>query len=334
MPVPLLRPPLASRTGRRRAAAAAALLLCAPLAACGSDDDAAGPVGLEGVDVAGEVGSVPEVDLAEDLTADGRETTTVVEGGGAELAGGDAVIVDYWLGNGFDGEPVEDSYGPKTPGALVTVGEEGAQPQTVDQVLSAAASRVVEEGATVGSRIAAVGTAPELLGVPGLPELGVGNLDPVVLVVDVVEQPLAEPEGRTVDTPSWVPGLRIEDGAPVRWTFDRAPEPTDQLRSFTRIVGEGEEVEQGDLLVADYLGQVYGGDEPFDESYSAEPVGFGIGVGQVIEGWDEALVGQTVGSRVVLAIPPDLGYGEQGSPQAGIEGDDTLYFVVDILGAG
>ena len=58
----------------------------------------------------------------------------------------------------------------------------------------------------------------------------------------------------------------------------------------------------------------------------------GIGVGQVVKGWDQALVGQTAGSRVVLAIPPALGYGKGGNEQARIKGTDTLYFVVDILG--
>ena len=53
----------------------------------------------------------------------------------------------------------------------------------------------------------------------------------------------------------------------------------------------------------------------------------------MITGWDKTLVGQKVGSRVVLAVPPKEGYGKQGQPQAGIKGTDTLYFVVDILGA-
>ena len=37
---------------------------------------------------------------------------------------------------------------------------------------------------------------------------------------------------------------------------------------------------------------------------------------------------------MLLSIPPDLGYGEGGNPDAGIKGTDTLYFVVDILAAG
>jgi peptidylprolyl isomerase len=87
--------------------------------------------------------------------------------------------------------------------------------------------------------------------------------------------------------------------------------------------------------VVNYLGQVYGGDAPFDSSFSrGAPTSFQIGVGAVVKGWDKALVGRAVGSRVLLSIPPDLGYGEEGNKQAGIKATDTLYFVVDILAAG
>ena len=59
-----------------------------------------------------------------------------------------------------------------------------------------------------------------------------------------------------------------------------------------------------------------------------------IGEGQVITGWDTGLVGQTVGSRVLLVIPPADGYGTTGAlAPAGIKGTDTLVFVVDILAA-
>ena len=76
----------------------------------------------------------------------------------------------------------------------------------------------------------------------------------------------------------------------------------------------------------------------FDASWrhgtSGQPYGFTIGTSpsQVIVGWDKGLVGQTVGSRVLLVIPPADGYGKTGSPQAGIKGTDDLVFVVDILG--
>ena len=96
--------------------------------------------------------------------------------------------------------------------------------------------------------------------------------------------------------------------------------------------GDGEVVQAGDSIEVHYLGQVWGGGV-FDNSYDRRSsISFGIGVGQVIAGWDEGLVGQQVGSRVLLSIPPHLGYGERGVPQAGIGGGDTLVFVVDVVG--
>ena len=53
---------------------------------------------------------------------------------------------------------------------------------------------------------------------------------------------------------------------------------------------------------------------------------------ELVEGWQQALVGKTVGSRVVIAVPPRLGYGAEGNEGAGIRGTDTIYFLIDVLG--
>lgn len=96
--------------------------------------------------------------------------------------------------------------------------------------------------------------------------------------------------------------------------------------------GDGQVVEAGDTIVAHYLGQSWNGDV-FDNSYDrGQPLSFQIGVGMVIRGWDDGLVGQRVGSRVLLSIPAELGYGERGVPQAGIKGGATLVFITEILG--
>ncbi len=109
-------------------------------------------------------------------------------------------------------------------------------------------------------------------------------------------------------------------------------EPSDQLLVEVLTAGAGPEVEPGDQIQCHYLGQVWNG-TVFDTSYDrGQPLAFEIGVGMVIRGWDDGLVGQRVGSRVLLSIPPDYGYGDRGVPQAGIRGGDTLLFVTDILG--
>ena len=96
--------------------------------------------------------------------------------------------------------------------------------------------------------------------------------------------------------------------------------------------GTGDTVEAGQTIVVNYLGQTWGG-HVFDNSYDrGETISFPIGMGVVIGGWDDGLVGQQIGSRVMLSIPPEHGYGPRGVPQAGIKGGDTLVFVVDVVG--
>lgn len=115
-------------------------------------------------------------------------------------------------------------------------------------------------------------------------------------------------------------------------TFPATPAPED-LAVVVLEQGTGEEVEAGQNIEVHYLGQSWGGGV-FDNSYDrGSSISFPIGVGAVIAGWDDSLVGRQIGSRLLVSIPSHLGYGERGVPQAGIKGGDTLVFVVDIVGA-
>lgn len=129
------------------------------------------------------------------------------------------------------------------------------------------------------------------------------------------------------------------DNVTVTGGFGRKPsvtftaaQPSPELLVEVLTEGDGQVVEEGDEIRCHYLGQVWNG-EVFDNSYDhGGPLSFQIGVGYVIRGWDEGLVGHRVGSRVLLSIPSEYGYGDRGMPQAGIRGGDTLVFVTDILG--
>ena len=128
-----------------------------------------------------------------------------------------------------------------------------------------------------------------------------------------------------------LPDATGEFGEKPVLTFPAGPAPT-ELATTVLSPGDGDLVKVGDDLVVNYLGQTWGG-HIFDNSYDrGTSISFPIGVGAVIAGWDEGLVGQQIGSRVLLSIPPRQGYGERGMPQAAIKGTDTLVFVVDILG--
>ncbi len=100
--------------------------------------------------------------------------------------------------------------------------------------------------------------------------------------------------------------------------------------------GTGAVIAKGDTLVANYSGQTWapksGKVNVFDSSFNrGKPSAFAIGVGSVIPGWDKTLVGQKLGSRVLLTIPPADGYGTTGETAANISGTDTLVFVIDLI---
>ena len=89
----------------------------------------------------------------------------------------------------------------------------------------------------------------------------------------------------------------------------------------------------GQSIQVHYTGVRWRDGKKFDSSGDkGGPVDIQIGEGKVIPGWDKGLVGQTVGSRILLVVPPADGYGAAGKPPA-IGPKDTMVFVVDILAA-
>ncbi|MEU8259285.1 FKBP-type peptidyl-prolyl cis-trans isomerase [Micromonospora sp. NPDC048999] len=101
-----------------------------------------------------------------------------------------------------------------------------------------------------------------------------------------------------------------------------------ELTVTTLIKGTGPEVKAGQAITTNYVGVLFKDGKQFDSSWDrGEPATFPIGVGQVIQGWDQGLVGVPVGSRVQLDIPANLAYGDTGDVSG------PLRFVVDVLGA-
>lgn len=133
-------------------------------------------------------------------------------------------------------------------------------------------------------------------------------------------------------------GGTAEAGPEVSGAFGEQPtltfpesEPPAELTVDVLSEGDGEEVVAGDFLVADYIGQVWGAETAFNDSFAVGQVA-GFPLDQVIGGWQEGLPGTHVGDRVLMTIPSDLGYPE-GNPEAGIAEGDTLVFVIDVLAA-
>jgi peptidylprolyl isomerase len=310
---------------RRLAAACVAVLTLPGLAACGSDSPADSGSDIEGLTVSGSFGEEPEIETDE-LDVDQVETSVVVEGDGEELASDGAALYRFVIANARTGEVVASNYQDENPRRLV-VAEEA-------EVVASAVT-----GETIGSRVALAMPVRELLGEEGAPQVGLGPDDDLVMVIDLVDvaqTPLAGPEGEEVDPPRWAPGLVEEDGDVTALDFSESPRrPRGGFHVIPLVEGEGPEVKEDDPITVDYLGAVWNrGDRPFDSSFErGEPATFQLSKGSLIDGWVRGLDGVKAGSRVMLVIPPRLGYGEQGSGED-IPGDATLVFVIDVLQVG
>jgi peptidylprolyl isomerase len=151
---------------------------------------------------------------------------------------------------------------------------------------------------------------------------------PVLLVVDVLP---TRASGAEVPAVKGLPTVaRDADGAPsVRVPSKKRPPADLEVQPLVR--GTGPQVRVGQVVTVRFTGVRWSDGKVFDSTWSAgtPPQSATIGIGQLIEGWDQGLLEQTVGSQVLLVVPPHLGYGGTSSDLAG----ETLVYVVDILDA-
>lgn len=319
--------PLSQPLARRIAAVGVVALLASGLAACGDDDGSSasdGGKGLDSLTISGDVGKKLTVKWDGEIGVDKLESKTLVEGKGTEIKDGDIVMAHLWIGNGFTEKEAYSTYTEKTPQKL-TVGKDLAK-----------GIKAAIEGHTLGSRVAVAAPPKDAFGDAGNPQLGIGNQDQVVFIVDLISEvdpPLKEPKGKAVTPPADAPKLLEKAGKPTGFDFSKAVRPGAKTRVIPLIKGTGKAVKEGQEITINYLGVSYGEKKAFDESYSkGEPASFQLVFPGLIKGWVDGLVGQPIGSRVILVIPWKDAYGAAGKPPT-IGKKADLVFVVDILGA-
>jgi peptidylprolyl isomerase len=322
------------RMSRSRALSAAVLPLVLLAGACGSDSgkdassassSTASSSALDAVTVGSGAKGVPTVTLkTKPFTV--KETThkVLTQGNGAAVKATDVVSADYLMLNAKDGKQLDTSYG-KAPATMDLGG---------GRLLPGLTKSLV--GEKVGSRVLVAMTPADAFGAQGNQQIGAGATDTILALLDIksATAPLTTATGKAVAPKPGLPTVKVTPGKPAVFTIPKTPAPK-QLVVEPLVQGEGAAVKAGQTLKAAYTGVVYADGRMFDSSAS-EKGGyreFPIGVQQVIPGWDKALVGQKIGSRVLIVVPPVEGYGTKGNPQAKIKGTDTLVFVVDILGA-
>lgn len=294
-----------------------------------SSEGAAAEGTLDGVRVSGELGSDPQVQVDKGFSVDETTVQVLEEGDGSTVAEGDQVSGPYAVVNASTGKELDSSATSGQPISLEV------SPQAVFPGLVAGLV-----GQSEGSRVAIAVPPAEGFGDKPNPQVGLQGDETLVFVIDIEQvtqpvEPLPEAEGEEQELPPGLPTLELDaDGIPTGFSADADTEKTVQdLVVAPTIVGDGPELEQGQTATVHYVGQLYPDGKVFDESWSSgQPAEFPLQPGGLIDGFLEGLVGQTVGSRVVIAIPSEKGYGAAGQPPA-IPPDSDLIFVVDILAA-
>lgn len=268
-------------------------------------------------------GEAPTVSLPSiPFTVSEQVTRIVTEGDGPQIGEEDSVKANYLLINGRDGKPRASMWGEDQ--ATLEIAR---IPQFKELV-----------GTAVGSTVLVVIPAGEAFGGQGDQALDIKPEDTLIYVLQTTEAsaPLTEATGTPVPPKEGLPTVKMPSSPsePAAITVPEGAPPSTTVAQ-PLIVGEGPKVQTGQTVRVTYTGVTWRDPKtPFDYS-GKSPQGyaeFQVGTGNLIKAWDEHLVGQPVGSRLLLVVPPADGYGAEGQPPQ-ITGEDTLVFVIDILAA-
>ncbi|MET3974287.1 FKBP-type peptidyl-prolyl cis-trans isomerase [Cellulosimicrobium sp. 4261] len=300
------RPPGVRRARRAPASRAVLVLLVAFLAAvvlgaCTEPEDATETPLNTDLTVAGSSGAPPALEYRAPLDVPDASSEVVWPGAGAELVDGGPLLLNLYAEDLRDGTVLQNTYTDAPRWRTLT-------DESVGREL-----RDLLRGQRVGARLL---------------RLEVDDGVPVALVVDVLP---TRASGEAVEPIDGLPTVTLDaQGAPSVAVPSEAAAPAG-LVVQPLVRGDGRQVEVGQVVTVRYTGVRWSDGEVFDSTWTegTAPLSVMIGIGEVIEGWEQGLLEQSVGSQVLLVVPPDLAYGATANPLAG----ETLVYVVDILDA-
>lgn len=264
----------------------------------------------------GSFGSEPTVDFPTPITTKVTQKSELIAGKGAPLQAGQPILFEAELFNGADGSMI-DKTGYSGAGTLLTLGQPELAALSQGLECSQQGARVaiassVKLGAKTGGTVAGGG--------PGS----------VVFVADIVKAFPARADGAPQVPQNGMPAVVLAPNGAPGITIPNETAPT-SLKVNVLQAGSGTKVVEGDTVIVKYTGVTWNDSTVFDSSWKkGQAAQFQLKEGTVITGFQKGLVGQRVGSQVLLVVPPKDGYGASGSGL--IPANATLVFVVDILG--
>lgn len=328
-------------TARRALALLAAAALSLPLAACGNNDsNAANGTSLDtlkGVTATGDPGSKPEVKFTAPL--DGLTNgafAKLIDGNGDTIEDGERICVQTIVYNATSGEQLASSWDSK-PDCSATVTKDGSNAMNEDyykifkgaKINSTYAFGVVDTSTSSSSSSSDSSSSSSSDSSSSSSGVSTGsNYLYIVTPVSASKDYTKATGDKVSDVPSDLPQVTLDkDGKPsIKMNGYKG---SDKLVSQALIKGKGDKVADTATVKVNYTGWLLDGTQ-FDSSWDrGEATEFSLD--SVVKGWKQGLAGQTVGSQVLLVVPPDLGYGDKAS--GSIPANSTLVFVVDILAA-
>lgn len=282
----------------------------------------------DSITVSGNFGKTPKVTVHAPVKHVSTTQRTVIKvGTGAVALKDKRVAADFAIYNGTTGKE------------LTSTGFDGKTvPFTMDTSKFLPGLVKTLQCSRAGTRVVGVIPPVDAFKSAGSSSLGIGAKDDMVFVADVVSVSAAAPAalkkatGTTVAPQPGFPTVKFTSAGDPTVTIPNAKQPS-KFEEEVLIQGKGAKVPTDSNVIVNYqlvlwrTGKVVAGNDTYATAQTAT-----FNTDNVVAGFKQAIEGQRVGSRVVVVIPPALGYGSTGSSQAGIKGTDDLVFVVDILG--
>ena len=307
---------IARKSGSKRLLGAmTALALCLGLSACGGKSDGGSHSGdtMQGVSASGKLGSKPDISFKTPFKVENQPHQVIQQGNGEVIRDGDRVCTRSLALDAKTGKVINSTWDKSSPECSIVISKKSI-PAYYDTF----------KGLKVNSTVAV-----------GIDESGSGSsktTESYIMALTFVSRSknLTRAQGQKVtDLPSDLPKISLDDKGKPSLDLN-GYQPKEGLVVQPLIKGKGAKVGQHQSVSANYTGWLASDGKQFDSSWDRGQAS-DFSLDQVVKGWQQGLAGQTVGSQVLLVVPPDLGYGSQ--QQKKITANSTLIFVVDILAA-
>ncbi|NLB46790.1 MAG: hypothetical protein GX814_03430 [Microbacteriaceae bacterium] len=260
--------------------------------AAGADCVAAGDAS-KALKIEGEFGG--EITLASEtpVTATELQRSVLIEGDGDALADGDVVDATFNIFSGADGTLLSS--------------EEAQVVNSTDMLMPWALD--VLACSSIGDRVAAVAPVADILDAAVAESFSLDQSSSLVLVFDL----LGVDKGCEATLPRDMnyPEVDLGDGATEPLiTIPECMEAPTELEIDVLVEGNGPVVEADQKVMTNYVGVDWNGAERFDGNWSETGIEFSTAQGALIEGFTQAMIGQKVGSVILVTMPPELGYND------------------------